>query len=267
MLDMSTIPSIRIIISVYKNTLYLSKVLDSLAIQKFQKFQVTVAEDGDSEVMKRFLTTAVYPFEIQHETQEDIGFRKNKILNQAIRNSKEELLIFLDGDCVLHPSYLEQCVAKFNENTVLFAKRVNVDSVSTKTMLQSKRCKPSFWSLFKNKANHIEDGFYFPWKSVKYTDKPALLGCNMVIPKKVLEAVNGFDEDYELPGYGEDSDIQWRIQKAGFLFIKMKFLLVQYHLFHERPSREDETAITRKLYDNKIKKRIVFCHNGLTKKA
>ena len=264
---MSSVPTIRVIISVYKNTLYLSKVLDSLAIQKFQGFKVTVAEDGDSEVMKRFLTTAVYTFEIQHETQEDIGFRKNKILNQAIRNSKEELLIFLDGDCVLHPSYLEQCVAKFNENTVLFAKRVNVDSVSTKAMLQSKRCKPSFWSLFKNKANHIEDGFYFPWKSVKYTDKPALLGCNMVIPKKVLEAVNGFDEDYELPGYGEDSDIQWRIQKAGFLFIKMKFLLVQYHLFHERPSREDETAITRKLYDNKIKEGIVFCHNGLTKKA
>ena len=41
-----------------------------------------------------------------------------------------------------------------------------------------------------------------------------LAGAFMMIPKKILDRVGGFDEDFFM--YGEDIDLSFRIQKAGF---------------------------------------------------
>ena len=263
---MSAKISVRIFITVYKNVSFLKKVLDSIELQTYKDFAVSILEDGDSEIVKNFIKNINYSFPILHIHQEDIGFRKNKILNKGIENATEDLIIFLDEDCMLHSKFVENYVKNYNEDTVLFAKRVNIDKITTEKLLTSKSCKPSFLSLILNKANHIEDGFYLPLKRLKNTTKPSLLGCNMAIPLRILKAVNGFDEDYELPGYGEDSDIQWRIQKAGYKFINTKHHTVQYHLFHERPQREDQTSKSKEIYLNKIEKGEVFCKNGLIKK-
>ena len=260
-----TIISVRILITVYKNVHFLKKVLDSIENQSYKNFSVSILEDGDSELVKNFINNLDYNFPIDHISQEDIGFRKNKILNKGIRNASEDLIIFLDEDCMLHPKFVENYIKNYDEETVLFAKRVNMDKVTSSKLLQSTSCKPSFISLFLNKANHIEDGFYFPLKQTKPTNKPSLLGCNMAIPLQILKAINGFDEDYEIPGFGEDTDIQWRIQKAGYKFINMKHLTIQYHFFHERPQREDQTAKSKEIYLKKMEIGEVYCKNGLLK--
>jgi hypothetical protein len=41
-----------------------------------------------------------------------------------------------------------------------------------------------------------------------------LAGAFMLVPKKILEKTGGFDEDFFM--YGEDIDLSYRIQKAGF---------------------------------------------------
>ena len=40
--------------------------------------------------------------------QEDQGFRKSRILNQAIAHADGEYLVFLDGDCIASPDYLKR---------------------------------------------------------------------------------------------------------------------------------------------------------------
>ena len=47
-------------------------------------------------------------FEIVHISQEDRGFRKNKALNNALKIAKGNLLIFVDGDCILHHKFIEE---------------------------------------------------------------------------------------------------------------------------------------------------------------
>jgi glycosyltransferase involved in cell wall biosynthesis len=108
-----------LIIAVYKNVAYLKSVLDSLKYQTVNDFEVIIAEDGDSKGMQEFI--ASYPFlhPFQHITQPDEGWRKNKILNQAIRASKSNWLIFIDGDCVLHPRFIEMHLRYADEDIKL----------------------------------------------------------------------------------------------------------------------------------------------------
>ena len=44
-------------------------------------------------------------FEIKHVSQEDVGFRKCKILNEAIKIASKNIII-IDGDCLLHHKFL-----------------------------------------------------------------------------------------------------------------------------------------------------------------
>jgi glycosyltransferase involved in cell wall biosynthesis len=258
-------PSIRLFITVYKNTVFLKKVLDSVAIQTYKNFKVSVLEDGNSEEIKHFISSCKYSFELDHFTQEDIGFRKNRILNTGIRNANEDLYVFIDGDCVLHPTYLKTYAKHYQEDVVLFAKRTNLDEKTSKKMLDSDLIVPSKLEMILNKSTRVEDSFRIPFKPILSSKKPKLLGCNMAIPKKVMWAINGFDEDYEITGYGEDSDIEWRILKAGFVCKNLKYHSVQYHLYHERHDREEQTAISRAIYNKKKEEGFFYCKNGLKK--
>ena len=262
---MSANITIRLIIAVYKNTTFLKKVLDSVEQQSYRNFVVTIVEDGNSEVMRNFVQQINYSFSITHYTQEDIGFRKNKILNVALREATEDLCIFIDGDCVLHPSYLKTYVKYFDPNTVLYAKRTNLDKKTSEKLLQSNNIIPSKWEMILNGSTRVEDSFRLPWKPIKFKINPNIIGCNMAIPLHIIKTINGFDEDYQITGFGEDCDIEWRMKKAGFKFIDLKFHVVQFHLFHERPEREDQTAISKKMYFQKMELGEVFCKNGLLK--
>ena len=66
-------------------------------------------------------------FPIKHIWQEDIGFRKPRILNETVRQSSGDYLIFIDGDCMaqaclfralseLIGTYGEEATAHFTEN-------------------------------------------------------------------------------------------------------------------------------------------------------
>jgi glycosyltransferase involved in cell wall biosynthesis len=258
-------PSIRLFITVYKNIAFLKKVLDSVALQEYKNFKVSVLEDGSSTEMAEFIQSCKYGFVINHYTQEDIGFRKNRIMNVGIKNAHEDLLVFIDADCVLHPTFLATYAKHYEQNTVLFAKRVELDSKTTERLISSNRVIPSRLEMILNGSSRVEDSFRLPFKPIFISENPRLLGCNMAIPRPIMLNINGFDEDYEITGYGEDSDIEWRILKAGFKFKNLKFHVVQYHLFHERIDREEHTSISRALYNFKKEAGAFFCKNGLVK--
>ena len=98
-----------LIISVYDNIPFLRAVLDSLAYQTETNFEVIISEDAEHAELAQFVSS--YPFrnDYQHLTQPDEGWRKEKALNNAIRAAKSDYLIFIDGDCVLHPRFIELC--------------------------------------------------------------------------------------------------------------------------------------------------------------
>ena len=71
------------------------------------------------------------------------------------------------------------------------------------------------------------------------------------------------DEDFTFAGFGEDCDIEWRIANEGFSFLNLKHHAIQFHLDHERANREEETAISRQMFERKKGDGFSFCKKGL----
>ncbi|MCK4705680.1 MAG: glycosyltransferase, partial [Gammaproteobacteria bacterium] len=101
-------PISSIIISVYKDSVALELILIALEIQSCKNFEIIVSEDGNCEQIR----TTTEKWSLRHDnffhlTQDDIGFRKNRALNRAIAFSHTDHLIFIDGDCIPHPFFIE----------------------------------------------------------------------------------------------------------------------------------------------------------------
>ena len=82
--------------------------------------------------------------------------------------------------------------------------------------------------------------------------------------KSDLIALNGFDMDYTLPGYGEDTDIEFRALRSGMTPKNLRWKALQYHLHHERPDREIDISASRNLFERKREIGYFYCENGLS---
>jgi len=264
-----------LIIAIYNNIRFLKAVLDSLHYQTEKDFEIIIAEDGESASVKDFIDNYLFEQPWQHLTQKDEGWRKNQAMNKAIQASNTDWLIFIDGDCVLHSRFIEMHLRYANENRVLAGKRVKLDKTSSNLVLDdSSNIKLLQKRLLhklifgKGHIRYIEEGIFISPNSFfgfipKLRSLNHFTGSNMSFSKKAIYSINGFDEDYLLPAVGEDYDLTWRFNSAGFKHISVRNLAVQYHLQHRENwvNQEENMEICRKKQlENKF-----VCKNGLVK--
>ena len=264
-----------IIIAIYKNIPFLNAILDSLQCQTEKDFEIIITEDGEDVAVKEFINQYSFGQPWQHLTQKDLGWRKNVAMNNAIKSSKSDWLIFIDGDCVLHHRFIEMHIRYADEKSILAGKRVKLDEESSQlvlenssniTLLQNRLLSKLFWG--KGKIRYIEEGIFISPESLfgfipKVRKLNHLTGSNMSFSKKVIYSINGFDEDYLLPAVGEDYDLTWRFDAAGFKHVSVRNLAVQYHLSHiENWVNQDENM---DICRQKQKENNYVCKNGLIK--
>ena len=93
---------ISVIISTYNKPQFLNKVIEGLQFQSDSNFEIVVADDGSGsstrELIKKWQEQSVVP--ITHAWQDDLGFRVSESRNNAVRHSKGDYFIFIDGDCI-----------------------------------------------------------------------------------------------------------------------------------------------------------------------
>ena len=242
-----------LIISFYKKFDYLKLVLAGFERQTFRDFEIIIADDGSDEKIVGEIEkySKQVSFKLKHVWHEDKGFRKNKILNRAITSSETDYLIFIDGDCVPHSEFIKEHIQNSNKDLCLTGRRVNLSQKFT-NKLTIQNVREGF--LEKNnllliddglfgESFYVERGFYLKNKFLRdffNKKKRGLLGCNFSLNKDDMLKINGFDERYEAPSIGEDSDVQFRLELAGIKIKSINNIAVQYHLYHklqERPQK------------------------------
>lgn len=264
-----------VIAAFYNNINYLKLVLAGFERQTEKDFEIIIADDGSKEdVVKEIESIASnYSFRIKHVWHPDKDFRKNKILNQAILASSSDYLIFIDADCVPHSKFVEEHINEKEENKVLAGRRVNL-SHKLRELLTEENIKEGFLetnnlrmiedAIF-GQSNYVEKGFYFENKFLRnlFNKKSrGLLGCNFSLHKKDMLAINGFDERYEAPSIGEDSDVQFRLELNGLKVKSLNHIAVQYHLYHKLQERLQKNL---DLFEKVKKSKIAYTPFGLIK--
>jgi len=265
-----------VIAAFYNRIDYLKHVLAGFERQTDKSFEIIIADDGSREdvvaEIKEIITSHSFP--ISHVWQEDKGFRKNKILNKAITESESDYLIFIDADCIPHRSFIEGHLSFSNKNTSLTGRRINLSQKIT-NLLSEKNIRDGFLenhflSLIKDgllgKSVDVEKGLYLRNKfllNLLNRKKRGLLGCNFSLFKENLFKINGFDERYESPSIGEDSDVQFRLELSGVKIKSINHAAVQYHLFHNIRER---LPTNLQLFEEIKQQKVAFTPFGISKK-
>lgn len=264
-----------VIAAFYNKIDFLKLVLAGFERQTEKNFELIIADDGSKEDVVAEITKikTEHSFPIKHIWQEDKGFRKNKILNKAITESSSDYLIFIDADCVPHRGFIEGHLYFSKKNISLTGRRVNLSEKIT-NQLTEKKIRNGFlekkiFLLVKDgifgKSVDIEKGLYLKNKFLlNFFNRKSrgLLGCNFSAFKENLININGFDERYEAPSIGEDSDVQFRLELSGVKIKSINHAAVQYHLYHklqERPLKNLE------LFEQVKKSKLAFTPFGISK--
>ena len=264
-----------VILAFYNRIDYLKLVLAGFETQTFHDFEVIIADDGSSTPIVREIEniSKMLPFPITHLWQEDKGFRKNKILNRAITAARSDYLIFIDADCVPHSEFVREHFEVRNQGVCFTGRRVNLSEKFTNLLtpdkikngfLENNNLKLITDGIF-GKSFDVEKGFYFKNELLrKYFNKKkrGLLGCNFSIHKEDLIKINGFDERYEAPSVGEDSDIEFRLNLCGINTRSLNNIAVQFHLYHKLQNRPQKNLdLFNEIKDTKLH----FTPFGITK--
>src|SRR5262249_35822079 len=106
---MTTAPRVSLIINTADQPDYLARVLHATALQSEGPDEILLADDGSGpETRKVFLNWSTgQSVRTEHVWQPKEGFRRARILNQAIARAESDYLLFLDGDTIPHPKFIE----------------------------------------------------------------------------------------------------------------------------------------------------------------
>lgn len=152
---------------------------------------------------------------------ENLGFAK--ACNQGLRAAKGKYIVFLNPDTLVPEDVFRKCIAFFESHPDAGALGIKMLDGSGHFLKESKRSFPSpMTSLYKlvGLSKLFPRSKTFSRYHLGHLNEnedhevDVLAGAFLLTKKEVLEKVGGFDEIFFM--YGEDVDLSYRIQKAGY---------------------------------------------------
>src|SRR5688572_12389836 len=102
-------PQISLIVSCYNQNPWMDTVLSSaIAQDSATPFEILLCDDGSNdgvfETVRRLASSS--DVDLRYVWQPDRGFRLSRSRNNGIRSARGSILVFVDGDTWLAPSFL-----------------------------------------------------------------------------------------------------------------------------------------------------------------
>lgn len=173
--------NVSVVVLTYNSQRTIKRCLQALLNQTYHDFELVVVDDGSSDQTLSIISWYNDPRIRLVRNEKNLGIAKSR--NIGWKNSKGSLVFFTDSDCTPMLNWLEEGVQNLQKVG---------DFITGVTFYENAR------TSLRHKIVQGRDLFYT---------------CNLGFKRKILEAVDGFDE--KLSMYAEDKDICFRILKQG----------------------------------------------------
>jgi len=193
---------ISVIILTRNSEKYLRQCLDSIFMQTYSNYNVTIIDsystDKTHRILSRYIDKDNYKI-ITHEKDISVGLAR-KI---GCEHATGEILAYIDSDVELpYPEWLENMHKPFIEYP---------DIAGVQTLA---KCRPTDPESLKK----IHARFEYKDKVIGISNYQPIGTSHLLIKKHVLEYVGGFQDVFS----GEDIPVMQKIMQAGYKFIYLK---------------------------------------------
>jgi len=179
----------------------------------------------------------------------NLGFGKAN--NQALKQASGKYILLINPDSVVSEDTFERMITFFENNPTAGLAGCKILNPDGTLQLACRRSFPGPWTSFC-KVTGLSTLFpkskLFARYNLTYHDEnktyevDAVSGSFMMIRKEVYDNVGGFDEDFFM--YGEDLDLSYRIQKAGYkVYYVHETQIIHYKGESTKRSSIDETKV------------------------
>src|SRR6185295_17412335 len=141
-----------------------------------------------------------------HQENQGLGAARNVGLKAATGM----IIAYTDSDCMAHPDWLTFLVGQMQRScsTAIGGPNLAPAADRVAACVAASPGQPMHVLESDQVAEHIP-------------------GCNMAFRREALEAINGFDEQFRKAG--DDVDVCWRLQQAGYWITFAPCAFVWHH--------------------------------------
>jgi len=250
-----------LIIATYNWPQALQLCLQSVREQNTLPSEVIIADDGSGQETAALIQAFQndFPVPLKHIWHPDEGFRLAAIRNKGIAAAASEYIIQIDGDLLLHPSFISDHLEMQTPGYFVAGSRVMLPASTSAALLSAGSTDMKKKGILLLGWNALRNRFLrtFLAKRYKITGPHTyyVKGANMAFWKKDLVKVNGYNEAFR--GWGsEDREIAIRLVNAGVQKLSIKMGAVCYHLFHTVAAKtravENESIMQAAIAEKKV---------------
>jgi GT2 family glycosyltransferase len=226
-------PELAIIIVNWNGGSFLRSCLDSVVqFPPPVPFEVIVVDNASTDGSREWLQS--HPDVRLIANIENVGFGRAN--NKAFAASDAPLLFLLNNDAEVHAGTFAKLLATINENE-------HIGVVGPRLLNTDGSLQPSVWRnpltsfemimttlrlhtlLPKRWRGDLLLGFH--WDHTQRRSVRMLSGAALLVRRKVIDDVGGFDERFHM--YGEDTEWALRIVRRGWLMIFQPEAVVTHH--------------------------------------
>ncbi len=186
-------PRVSVVVCSYNGGATLDECLRSLCGLNYPDYEIVVVDDGSNddtrEILARFPAVRVIH-------QPHLGLSTAR--NAGLACATGAVIAYTDSDCIADPDWLIHLVHQLTCSGAVAVGGPNLtpDDGWLAACVAAAPGQPTHVLINDQVAEHIP-------------------GCNMAFRREALEAINGFDPQFQKAG--DDVDICWRLQHEGLL--------------------------------------------------
>lgn len=213
---------VNIIIVTFNEFEFTYKCVESVLNSNYKNIQIYLVDNGSTREEKKDFYKQFKDIKkvkiIKLKKNYGFGFG----CNEAIKLIKKGYILFLNNDTEVDKNFLKPMIKYMNENSDVGACQPKIKSMQNKDYFEYAGAAGGLMDVYGYPFSRGRIFFTLEKDYGQYDDYIDLVWCSgtaMLTSKKILNKVGYFDEIFFM--YGEESDLCWRINHAGF---KLKFI-------------------------------------------